>query len=498
MTTLSASELDQRIVQTLKSRAERLTKIRKDPKCLPGLRKYYQDNPIQFINDWGCTFDPRNKDIGLPSTIPFTLFKRQEEWLEFTLERWRARESYLTEKTREMGLSWLAVALSTTLCLFNEGIVIGFGSRKEELVDKLDSPKSLFWKARFFIEHLPPEFRPSSWEAPFMRIAIKDTGSYMTGEAGDNIGRGDRTSIYFADEFAFMPSQKNVDAALSQTSNCVGYISTPNGNGNVFYQKRHSGKVPVFTFHWKDDPRKDEVWYQKQKNTLDPVVLAQEVDIDYNASTSDAYIDGAMVEEAQQTPIHKIEPLGKLEIGIDTAHFGDDESVISPRIGRIAFDQIIKRKADGHELAGEVIEYCDSSVYEVHKIIIELDGPGVSCFDTLRKSKYKKHVIGVHTGARLKDGRNYNKRARMYRKAKEWLDAQPCRLPSDKELKSQAGSTKYGYKDGMLLLESKKDMKKRGVSSPDRWDAFCLSFCEDELIISTEREQVPQVTGWMG
>lgn len=475
---LSKSELDAQIVQTLKTRADRLAKIRSDPKAVPTLKKYYQDNPIDFINDWGMTFDPRNKDIGLPSIIPFTLFERQKDWLRFTLERWKSRESFVTEKTREMGLSWLAVALSTTLCLFNNGVVIGFGSRKEELVDKLDSPKSLFWKVRFFVEKLPKEFRPENWDSPYMRVSFKDTNSYITGEAGDNIGRGDRTSIYFADEFAFMPGQKLVDAALSQTSNCVGYISTPNGNGNVFYQKRHSGKVPVFTFHWKDDPRKDEDWYRKQVATLDPVVLAQEVDIDYNASTSDAYIDGSLVEAAMRTGKADIDPIGRMILGVDAAHFGNDESVLSPRIGRLALDQVVMRQADGPTLAGAIVDYIESSFYEIHAIIIELDGPGVSCYDTLKRGKYKNKVYGVHTGARLKDGRNYNKRAKMYRGANDWLKDDPNRLPDDPELKSQACSTKYGYKDGLLLLESKKDMKKRGVSSPDRWDAFCLTFVD--------------------
>jgi len=487
---LTTTELDTQIADTLRKRANRLIKIRKDPKTLPALRTYYQLNPIDFINDWGMTFDPRNKDVGLPSVIPFTLFPRQREWLQFTLDCWQGRESFLTEKTREMGLSWLAVALSTTLCLFNEGIVIGFGSRKEELVDKLDSPKSLFWKARFFVENLPKEFRPLEWDSPYMRISFKDTNSYITGEAGDNIGRGDRTSIYFADEFAFMPSQKSVDAALSQTSNCVGYISTPNGNGNVFYQKRHSGKVPVFTFHWRDDPRKDENWYNKQKATLDPVVLAQEVDIDYNASTSDSYIDGSQVERAQHTDPAKMDMVGDLILGIDAAHFGDDESVLCPRLGRVCLPLKTYRKADGPTLAGHVTNYCDDSVYPISMIIIELDGPGVSCYDTLMRSKYADLVIGVHTGARLNDGRNFNKRARMYRRALKWLQNTPNSLPVDPELKSQAASTRYGYRDGLLLLESKKEMKKRGMKSPDRWDSFCLTFCEDEVMMGRDLPEV--------
>jgi hypothetical protein len=50
-----------------------------------------------------------------------------------------------------MGVSWLCVGFATWMWLFQPGTVVGFGSRKEEYVDDLSDPKSLFWKARNFI-----------------------------------------------------------------------------------------------------------------------------------------------------------------------------------------------------------------------------------------------------------------------------------------------------------------------------------------------------------
>lgn len=99
-----------------------------------------------------------------------------------------------------MGISWLTIATASSICLFNRGVAAGFGSRKEEYVDKIGSPKSLFDKARNFINLLPAEFR-GTWDirkhAPHMRILFPDTDSVMSGEAGDGIGRGDRASFYF-------------------------------------------------------------------------------------------------------------------------------------------------------------------------------------------------------------------------------------------------------------------------------------------------------------
>ena len=311
-------------------RVERLKRIRANPGCLPMLKAFYAEHPGQFIIDWGQTFDPRNADRGLPSALPFILFPKQEEWVEWFMERWKAREPGITEKSRDMGMSWLTVATAATLCLFRRGLVMGFGSRKEDYVDKIGDPKSLFWKARSFISTLPPEFRGGfnlSTDAPHMRIIIRDTGSIMTGEAGDNIGRGDRTSAHFVDEAAHLERPELVDASLSATTNCRQDLSSVNGTANPFAQKALSGRVPKFTFHWRDDPRKDDAWYEKQKEFLDPVTIAQEIDIDYSASVEGIVIPSAWIQSTIDAHIKLgITPSGERSGALDVADEGRDKN----------------------------------------------------------------------------------------------------------------------------------------------------------------------------
>lgn len=489
-------------------RRERLEAVRKTPGMLAGLKEHYKTHPADFISDWGMTFDPRNAEIGLPTTVPFLLFPKQAEFVEWVVARWKAREDGLAEKSRDMGVSWLCVAIAVWMWLFHDGTVIGFGSRKEEYVDKIGDPKSLFWKARQFVSLLPVEFRPAGYKekdhAPHMRIVNPENGAAIVGEAGDNIGRGNRTSIYFKDESAFYEHPDAIDAALSQTSNCKIDVSTPNGNGNPFYRKRHGGRHPVFSFHWRDDPRKDDGWYQKQINNLDPVIVAQEIDIDYNASTSDAWIGGELIAAAQRNGPADVEAVGGWIIGVDAAHFGDDESIIHKRRGRLNLPQISKRKLNGEQLAGAVEEECrtlEDAGGEIFAIIIELDGPGVSAFDFLRKGKYADKVIGVHTGTRLSDGKNYNIKARAWRRAKEYLVDAPVSLPTDPELKSQLGSVKYSYRDGVLLMQAKKEYKKEYGRSSDRADAFVLTFCAPERDKPKQTPKKPHnplgAGGWM-
>ena len=135
-------------------------------------------------------------------------------------ERWHAQERDITEITREMGMSWFTVSTGATLCLFHRGMVIGFGSRKEEYVDSKGSPKALFEKARFVLSYLPPEFLDGfnvDKHALHMRILFPGTGPAMTGESGDGIGRGDRTSVSFHDEAAVFERPQLIDASQSQT-----------------------------------------------------------------------------------------------------------------------------------------------------------------------------------------------------------------------------------------------------------------------------------------
>lgn len=361
-------------------RIERLQRIRKEPSAIPALKAYYRDHPAQFITDWGITFDPRNVEINLPSSIPFVLFPKQIELVDSILAHWKGRQHLLVEKTRDMGVSWLSIAIACTLCLHYRGMTIGFGSRKEEYVDKIGFPKSLFYKARMFMQGLPPEFR-GGWDidkhAPFMRISFPDTGSTMAGEAGDNIGRGDRTSLYFVDESAHLERPQLVDASLSATTNCRIDISSVKGTNNSFSEKRHSGRVDVFTFHWRDDPRKDDAWYKKQQDTLDPVTLAQEVDINYQASVEGVLIPSAWVQSAVDAHIKlDIKPTGERLGALDVADEGKDLNAFCQSVG-ILVDDVQSWSGIGDDIFSTVdktFDLCDDN--KILKFLYDADGLG--------------------------------------------------------------------------------------------------------------------------
>jgi hypothetical protein len=367
-------------IQVYEWRVDKLNQIRKHPELVPALKQFYKENPAQFIIDWGVTFDPRNVERRLPASIPFLLFPKQEEWAQWFMDRWKNQEPGITEKTRDMGMSWLTVALASTVCLFNDGVAVGFGSRKEEYVDKIGSPKSLFWKSRMFVDLLPKEFK-GSWDvekhAPHMRIMFPDTNSVITGESGDGIGRGDRSSFYIVDESAFLERPQLVEASLSATTNCRHDISTPNGMGNPFAQRRHSGKIKVFTFHWRDDPRKDDAWYEKQVNDLDAVTVAQEIDINYSASVEGVLIPSAWIQSAIDAHIKlDIQPTGIRKAALDVADEGGDLNALCGRYG-VLVEHISSWSGKGSDIyttVNKAFLLCDENKYA--NLDFDADGLG--------------------------------------------------------------------------------------------------------------------------
>ena len=250
--------------------------------------------------------------------MPFLLFQRQIDFLHFLQGCLEDKENGLVEKARDIGASWLCVAYATWLWLFHEGVAIGFGSRKEEYVDKKGDPKALFPKIRQILQHCPSWMLPEGFNmnahATYMKIINPANGSVIAGEAGDNIGRGGRTTIFFKDESAHYERPELIEAALGDNTDVQIDISSVNGTNNVFYQRRmagevwtpdstpEEGKTRVFVFDWRDHPLKTDEWYEKRRKRAEEEGLLhlfrQEVDRDYAGSIDRIIIPQEWVKAA--------------------------------------------------------------------------------------------------------------------------------------------------------------------------------------------------------
>lgn len=369
-------------VPVFASRQNTLRRLRADPKLFEALKVYYASHPWDFINDWGMTFDPRNVRRGLPAEIPFVMFPRQFEFVRWLYDRWKAGEYGVCVKSRDCGASWLVVAFDVTMWLFVPGFMAGLGSRKDELVDRAGDDKSLFEKARLFLDSLPVDFLPprydrKTWRS-HKRIVNPDTKAAIIGESGDNIGRGGRTSIYQVDEKAYVERQDLVDSALSGNTDCQIDLSSVFGSGNAFYRSamQYENTEQRFTFHWRQDPRKTQAWYDGmvERYRDRPWLIAQEYDLDFNAANQDVFIPGHWVAAAVDAHIKlNFDPSGIKVTGFDPADVGDARA-LTMRWGSVVLEA--KQKTDGDIAQALPWAYAEATNFGSNVLRFDADGMG--------------------------------------------------------------------------------------------------------------------------
>lgn len=328
--------------EATRERDRRIAWMRVDPRRIAALKVYFATHPADFIDNYGVTVDPRLaakkvKGVARHPVLPFILFPRQRDLIGWMLARYHNGEPGIVVKSRDVGASWIAMALSASMGIFHENFSAGVASATEIKLDRSGDDATLFYKLRMFLTHLPIEFR-AGWtidkHSAYMRVTFPDTGSSITGEAGEQAGRGSRKSWYIVDEAAHFENGAAIDRSLAAATDCRIDVSSVNGHGTSFSDKALSGKVPRFDFHWRDDPRKDEAWYARQCEQSDPITIAQEIDIDFSAATDCQVIPSKWAQAAIGLAEKLgIEPTGQYRAAMDVAHHGADFNALGIRKG---------------------------------------------------------------------------------------------------------------------------------------------------------------------
>jgi len=474
----------------------------KEPRFLKIADSWYSHNAVDYIEHWIITYDPK-RGLGI---TPFILFPKQIEFIDWVTTRLENKESGLVEKTREVGMSWMAIAWSVWAWKYRKNSKIGFGSRKASLVDTQGDLDSIFEKIRLVLRNIPPELLPLKFSVkkhtPEMRIINPENQNSITGEGGDNIGRGGRNSIYFKDESAFYERADKIEAALSENTDVQIDISTPNGVGNPFHKKRFSGNIEVFTFRWTDDPRKDQKWYNERVKKLGSHVVAQEIDINYEASLSNVVIPNkwVMCAVALNLKIRDNQP----KIGaFDVAGGGVDKNAYPLRQDSTILKIHQWNDSDSVSATHEAVRLGTED--EIETLYLDPIGVGDGAVGTLRQNPPPFDWYGVdsrHSASeeyfeheeKLCIDKFINKRAELWWKMRRRFEKtfeyvtknvkhphyELISIPNDPTLISELSSPLYFHRDnGKLKIESKEDMRKRGVASPNMADAVVIAFADE-------------------
>ena len=169
--------------------------------------------------------------------------------------------------------------------------------------------------------------------------------------------------------------------------------------------------------------------------------------------------------------------------GLDVARFGGDNSALCIRQGNTVFEVETFHSMDLMQLCGVIKNrFDDCTPLETPKeILIDVIGIGSGVVDRLRELNLP--VRGINVAESPSSKKNYlNLRAELWFKIKEWLQARDCRLPEDDELVRELASPGYKYTStGKIKIESKEEMRKRGLKSPDRADALALTMASNSI-----------------
>jgi hypothetical protein len=174
--------------------------------------------------------------------------------------------------------------------------------------------------------------------------------------------------------------------------------------------------------------------------------------------------------------------------GLDCSRFGLNKSVLYKRQGPILFRPATFSHCDGPELAGKVSHVIRTDMEDRARnpdgrapdyLFVDVTGIGSSPYDQLKLLGWD-WVIAVDFGGAADDPRFADKRAEMYWRAAQWLKTQGCLPLGSGELGGQMCEPSIKWKQRgkrtCFVLESKEQMRERGVPSPDTADAFALTF----------------------
>lgn len=396
-----------------------------------------------------------------------------------------------------------------------------FGHQAFILTHSLEATGNLYTMAKRFYEHTPPEVKPvvSKTNAKELVFGVLDSGYKLGTAENKNVGRSATIQLLHCSEVAFFSNAVEHSTGIMQAvPNAPGteviLESTANGVGNYFHQEWQKAEAGISDFiaifvpwFWQDEYQEpidanfiltaheeelkeqyeltDNQLQWRRKKIVQLSVngvngeksFCQEYPNNPNEAFQltgeDSYIDSNIVVAARHAQCEKF---GPLVFGVDPARFGDDRTSIIMRQGRVAFNLKSYIKKDTMEVVGIVYQLFKE--LSPHKMFVDVGGLGAGVVDRLKELCPPDVIVAVNAGSSPLDANRYrNKRAEMWGTMKEWLNEAPVQIPDSDSLHADLCGVKYKFDSNTrLLMESKEEMKKRGIRSSDEADALALTF----------------------
>ena len=186
-----------------------------------------------------------------------------------------------------------------------------------------------------------------------------------------------------------------------------------------------------------------------------------------------SWVEGAVAHEHQDESCQ--EPA---VIAVDVARFGSDKSVILRRRGMVVEDIQAYHGLDTMKLVARVIDAIQA--WQPQEVVVDEVGIGAGVVDRLRELGYR--VQGINVGRPAQEREHYaNLRAEGFWGLRQLFTEGSVAIPSDSDLMGQLAALRYTFDSvGRVVMESKEEMRHRGLPSPDKADALMLAFLSNK------------------
>ena len=390
----------------------------------------------------------------------------------------------------------------------------------------IDTTKKLFGMTRRYYDHMPDLFKQETRAASSTEFSFGDMdSSYYVGTAGSKeTGRGGTVHYMHGSEVAFWANaemhmgglMQSIPTGLYSPNTEIILESTANGVGGVFHgmwdeATRGLGEyIPVFTpWYWQWEYRQTppQGWDLEHPDNEEFKEASIKFDLDieqaywmcvkrselraewlfkqefpatpeeaFQTSGDEGFIHPSLVLEARHN--EDIEAVGARVGACDPARFGKDRTCIGYRQGRVFGAVEYYEGKDTMEVARICKDYLVK--HGLDRLFIDTNGLGAGVYDRLVEDGYQRVVRPCNFGAgAIQDDRYSNKRAECWGEMKEWFEDKPVQIPNMDVLHTDITSPGYSYDNKTRLkLESKDEMKKRGLNSPDAGDVLAMTFSE--------------------
>ena len=326
------------------------------------------------------------------------------------------------------------------------------------------------------------------------RVSKAETPEAMAGVHSEHV-------LLIGDEASGIPESVFEAASGSMSGHHATTIlcGNPVRTSGFFYNVFHKLRARWWTQHVSCDGHPnvipDYIEDMKARYGEDSNAYRVRVLGDFPTGDDDTVIPFELMEAALK---RDVVPIHVKEIwGVDCARFGSDTSALARRKGNALSKPVEEKKGwDTMQVSGWIKSEWDicQSHERPSEVLVDVIGIGAGVLDRLRELGLPARGINVAESPSIFTDRYERLRDELWFKGREWFEAKDCNLCGDEATGAELVAPRYKYQSsGKIKVESKEDMKARGVRSPNRADALLMTLAGESVsAISGSR----QSTNW--